>query len=329
MCVVPNTKKTGRCIKMLDCDYAKELLRRGLSPGHCGFMGNSVLACCPNAKQPGVLSQEMCTHYYKVGDPNVATIVGEHMRTKEFPHMVAVGYGASKVDTVWLCGGSLISHYFVLSAAHCVYSVDFGQAMWIRMENFGIKSIVDDATPHDIKIADRYVHPKYKRSSFYHDIALYRMEEKVTFDFSTRPVCLHTEKDVPVDILQATGWGKVGFFGLSMYLLKVDLHIVDHRTCARKYASVSNTRKLRDGIQDDLQICAGDAMGKDTYPGDSGGPLQYHVKRIGKMLPHFKIVGITSFGKQYGMTSSAGVYTRVSSYLDWIESIVWAEDEGA
>lgn len=41
----------------------------------------------------------------------------------------------------------------------------------------------------------------------------------------------------------------------------------------------------------------------------------------------YQIIGITSFGDfGCGSKNSFGVYTRVSSYLDWIENIVWPEE---
>lgn len=38
------------------------------------------------------------------------------------------------------------------------------------------------------------------------------------------------------------------------------------------------------------------------------------------------VFGITSFGRACG-TGAPGVYTRVTAYLDWIESIVWPTDK--
>lgn len=53
---------------------------------------------------------------------------------------------------------------------------------------------------------------------------------------------------------------------------------------------------------------------------DSGGPLQI---AIGNECV-FSIIGVTSYGSTYcGQKSSPGIYTRVSSYLDWIEVNVW------
>ncbi len=36
----------------------------------------------------------------------------------------------------------------------------------------------------------------------------------------------------------------------------------------------------------------------------------------------FEIIGIISFGTGCGHANHSGIYTRVSAYLDWIESII-------
>lgn len=54
--------------------------------------------------------------------------------------------------------------------------------------------------------------------------------------------------------------------------------------------------------------------------GDSGGPLQVVLDNPYCM---YSVVGVTSFGKFCGFKNSPAVYTRVSSYVPWIESVVW------
>ena len=68
------------------------------------------------------------------------------------------------------------------------------------------------------------------------------------------------------------------------------------------------------------QVCAGKLTGgKDTCQGDSGGPVGIEI--LGRRVMHH-VIGITSFGIDCG-SKVPSVYTRVSSYVDWIESIVW------
>ncbi|XP_034833573.1 plasminogen-like [Maniola hyperantus] len=80
------------------------------------------------------------------------------------------------------------------------------------------------------------------------------------------------------------------------------------------------------GIQEH-QICAGKlAGGVDACQGDSGGPLQVKINlpESGEGSMHF-VIGVTSFGIGCARPNLPGVYTRVSSFVDWIEGIVWPD----
>ncbi|TGZ37820.1 hypothetical protein DBV15_04785, partial [Temnothorax longispinosus] len=56
------------------------------------------------------------------------------------------------------------------------------------------------------------------------------------------------------------------------------------------------------------------------FRGDSGGPLQ---RVLAEPYCMYSIVGVTSFGKFCAFKDSPAIYTRISSYLDWIENTVW------
>lgn len=63
-------------------------------------------------------------------------------------------------------------------------------------------------------------------------------------------------------------------------------------------------------------ICAGfPEGGKDTCQGDSGGPYFFKNKNGG-----YTLHGIISGGDGCALPRKYGLYTKVSSFLDWIQS---------
>lgn len=64
------------------------------------------------------------------------------------------------------------------------------------------------------------------------------------------------------------------------------------------------------------QICAG-VIGKDSCSGDSGGPIMRLVKLPDQKSPQWFQEGVVSWGQDCA-TDHPGIYTRVTSYMDWI-----------
>uniref|UniRef100_A0A182T627 Peptidase S1 domain-containing protein n=1 Tax=Anopheles maculatus TaxID=74869 RepID=A0A182T627_9DIPT len=176
----------------------------------------------------------------------------------------------------------------------------------------------DGAEPEDYDIQRFIVHPEFKWSAGkYNDLALIELSERVVFTNFIRPACLYTTDRLNVRTAIATGFGLTEDFGSkSDELRKVALNIYENDLCADRYRS---NRHIRQGIRS-TQMCVGDlAGGKDTCQGDSGGPLQVTREENQCM---FYILGVTSFGQVCGSATPA-IYTKVSAYLDWIESVVW------
>ncbi|XP_071441610.1 serine protease snk-like, partial [Hetaerina americana] len=262
---------------------------------------------------------------------NQLLVQGEKTLEHEFPHMAAVGYG--DVDNiVWLCGGSLISEKFILTAAHCLSSRTLGPAQWVHLGAERLQDSLRGGTLAAMSgqthpVVRRIRHPDYRPPSKYNDIALLELgpangdASLPTMSTSIYPACLHVDEDESISRATATGWGRVGLGeDLSPDLLKVELNVIDQSTCNKSYeVEISTTSWLDKGIDSSL-ICAGEPGGvKDTCLGDSGGPLQYLTA---DSCVH-KILAVTSFGKVCGLGNAPGAYTRVPYFISWIENIVW------
>lgn len=102
-------------------------------------------------------------------------------------------------------------------------------------------------------------------------------------------------------------------------LLKTNVSVVPLFECNRtlvEYNTLSNQPSLR--ALSDTQMCALNPNdNSDACQGDSGGPLF-----IAEPSGVSTIVGVISFGISCG-SQLPGVYTRVASYKNWIESIIW------
>ncbi|XP_045448099.1 serine protease persephone [Melitaea cinxia] len=337
----PNADVTeGTCKSVMDCEIAiSSIMKHGHHPfSRCGFSQTVEIVCCPKRRfvtpKPTVkpnptptsakfgerssrIADKECENIIKASLPplNLHIIGGENASIGEFPHMVALGY--ERTDGYdFLCGGTLISQTYVITAAHCIDTLDQVKPSIARM---GTIEIGDRQWNKDTdkRIVDIQTHPDYKRRTKYHDLALLRLESPIELSMALGPLCLYTKTDDPKIPLTVTGWGKTSTTRdiKSSVLLKANVTVVTRDKCDESY---TNWRKLPEGISE-RQICAGDPEGlRDTCQGDSGGPLQGLTERDG----FYRLVGITSFGRGCG-SPVPGVYTRVAHYLDWVESVVW------
>uniref|UniRef100_U5ESE3 Putative trypsin-like serine protease n=1 Tax=Corethrella appendiculata TaxID=1370023 RepID=U5ESE3_9DIPT len=256
----------------------------------------------------------------KCGHTAVELIVdGVAAKSREFPHMAIIGFGDEpKIE--YLCGGSLVSDRFIITAGHCLYSEELGDAKVARLGELSLNSTEDEAFPEDFKVIETIPHPEYKASVRYNDIALLKLDRKVIFSPYIRPICLPQQAEIRQKRAIATGWGKIGYSEASSeILLKVTLDLFTHDECTTHFTP---NRRLADGIIETSQLCAGSRdSSKDTCQGDSGGPLQVYNEEV---YCTYTIIGITSFGKYCGLAGTPGVYTKVYPYIPWIQNIIWS-----
>ncbi|XP_022819248.1 venom protease-like [Spodoptera litura] len=254
-------------------------------------------------------------NYYEV---KVYAVVhgGENAERSRYPHMALLGYGQEVDSAQWLCGGSLISDRFILTAAHCIIESAIGPVTFVAM---GILKRSDPMKLWQIyKVRRIMQHPEYAPPSKYNDIALIEIDRPVQYSKDVFPACLDYEGQDQFNA-QATGWGKLGKHQpLADNLQTVTLQKFSSEQCLKNYPP---HRLLKQGYNSETQLCYGDLKEpKDTCEGDSGGPLQV-TPRLSKCL--YSIIGVTSYGRACGYAGDAGMYTRVYHYVPWIESVVW------
>lgn len=212
----------------------------------------------------------------------------------------------------WNCGGSLVSDYYVISAAHCNI-----QNVKPKYLLFGVLNNKKDSHHRVFKGIETIIdHPNYNYTTKNNDICLYKSDSAIIFNDYIRPICLPTENYQLNEII-ASGFGKTHYTKLSDVLFKVNLNNLNPVKC-----SVDEN--------DQTKICAGSLNSSaDTCTGDSGGPLQIRHPDEKNNYCQYIIVGVTSTGhycfprKRLAQAKTASVYTRVWSYLNWIECNVW------
>ena len=246
---------------------------------------------------------------------NSRVVGGNDTYVGEFPWTVSIRKNGDHH-----CGGVIIAKRWILTAAHCVQKRSPSNFI-ARIGEFNLNK--PDYHSHDYSIEKVIIHNEYTgivKSNTVNkaDIALLKTVEPIVFNEYAWPVCVPSE-EVNFENKEAVvvGWGKLSekSDAYSEILQKVKLSIVDNQVCQKWYHSVGRMIPIHDQV-----ICAGYKNGgRDACHGDSGGPLLY------KLSDHWAVIGIVSTGIGCARPFLPGLYSRVSSYVDWILSYLSEE----
>ncbi|XP_059485509.1 trypsin-7-like [Neocloeon triangulifer] len=211
---------------------------------------------------------------------------GTPAQIKDFPYQLSLRYRGRHI-----CGASIISSNFVITAAHCIGGERVPSRLSLKA---GSSNLYTGGTKHSVvKIV---VHSQYTDFSEDYDLAILKVREPFKASNSiSLPQSGAVIESGTVAIV--TGWGvtREGSISPAFQLQSVSVPIVDNVECAYSYIGYGEiTQRM---------LCAGYKLGqKDACQGDSGGPL----------VANGVLVGVVSWGAGCARPGLPGVYTNLA-----------------
>uniref|UniRef100_A0A6E8UZS8 Peptidase S1 domain-containing protein n=1 Tax=Anopheles coluzzii TaxID=1518534 RepID=A0A6E8UZS8_ANOCL len=217
-------------------------------------------------------------------DPRADRIVGGSKTTIEsVPYQVSLRYFNNHI-----CGGSIISHSWVLTAAHCLDWYPNNDEITVRT---GSTSQSAGGSLHAVFYY--HLHERYDPNEFQWDVATVRVRTPMGLGAGRAPIPLATSTEWTVgERILVTGWGYLTAAGkVDDTLQMILLDAVPQESCNRTWTGF---------ITADM-LCAG-GPGVDACAGDSGGPaVQDGVQ-----------YGIVSWGSIDCGNGLPGVFTNIA-----------------
>ena len=228
------------------------------------------------------------------GDPGAGLVVdagtrvvgGAQTTTDEVPWAVFL----TDAGGFQFCGATLVAPTKVLTAAHCMASVDPGQVRVVAG-----RDDKQSTAGETLRVASSWVSPEFEGVGKGTDVAVLTLAAPSTR--TPLPLAGPGDEALYSDgrAAQVYGWGATAENAPpSRYLLTATVPMRDDAYC-----------RAGDGTFDGRKLtCAGfDAGGVDSCQGDSGGPL----------VAGGKLIGVTSFGDGCARAGRPGYYVRVAA----------------
>ncbi|KAH1170662.1 hypothetical protein KIL84_006280 [Mauremys mutica] len=189
-------------------------------------------------------------------------IGGQDAQEGRWPWQVSVQQYDNKREYYHICGGSLISAQWVVSAAHYF---DLSTPVSAYRMNLGEHQLSNPSPTRISSPVRRIVrHPDYNENTGVADVALVQLTEPVAFTDTIRPVSLPgPSTQFPAgEKCWVTGWGLIGWgckdtLPPPRTLQELQVPLVDSSTCRDHF------RDCKRPIREDM-LCAGSEVNRDS-----------------------------------------------------------------
>ncbi|XP_029176717.1 mite allergen Der f 3-like [Nylanderia fulva] len=228
---------------------------------------------------------------------------GDEAPANEYPFIASLqAYGSQHY-----CAGIILDENWIMTAAHCI---DANYPTTCKVGKHNIQKSED--TEQAVEIEKTFMHEQYGGGVGPYDIGLIKLKTPLKFTNEVQPIKLPKPESDPVGDAILAGWGYITGGSMPDKLQHVDLEYVDRATCHKAVEDLTGSSPVHE-----TNVCTGPMSGGiSACNGDSGGPL------FEKQGDNYVITGIVSWGIiPCGTVGAPSVYTRVSSFNDWIESI--------
>lgn len=254
--------------------------------------------------------------------------------TRQLTHQgyIANGYEALEADWPWhagifrneankqpmyICGGSIISENYVITAAHCTVPnniILMADDLVVKLGLHNRTGPSEHTKVYDVVEIIR--HEDFNKDNLRNDVALLRMADDIVFTDYIQPICLWpVSKDDLSSILKkrgyVVGWGKRNTEEIAELLQEATLAAVDDETCLKSHPTHFH-KLLFNG-----SYCAGNQNQTNVCTGDSGGGMYYSIDGTW-YIRGLVSTGVRQVESRYCNPKEYVIFSNIPYYLGWI-----------